>query len=565
MYLGTSCKSFKPGLPLTCRNYLKSAIGPGSHVALCRTQLPISSFCEKMSDHKQDINRGAVIGLDIVLDSDERELAKVGKKGVLRRNFAFFSILGFSCTLIITWEGMLSVFVFGLFNGGPGGLIYGFLFVWLGYAAVVASMGELVSMWPTAGGQYHWTSRLASERYKNVLSYVTGWQSVIAWQALCASAGYLTATAIQGVIINSQRSYVPERWHGTLLVFAIMLLCFIFNTILAKQLPIVENIVLIWHVTLFIVILAVLATLSPQKSASADVWKLFLNEGGYESKGLSFFVGLITPVFAFSGVDGAVHMSEEIKNSSRILPWAMLGSIGVNGIMGFSMLITILYCIGDIENALNTPTGFPFIEILTQGTSSVTGGTVLSALIVTMFAHATMNVVASTSRQLWAFSRDNAVPFASVISHIHPTMKIPLVSICITTTTTCLLSLINIGSATVFNAIVSLTVAGFFGSYILPFSLLLYARIYQPEKLQFGPWRLGKMGVWINGFAILFSIIVMFFSFWPTSVPVTAANMNWSCLLWGATMIFAGCFWVMHGRGVYKGPIMETGIMDAVV
>ena len=68
-----------------------------------------------------------------------------------------------------------SVFIFGLLNGGPVRLLYGFLFVWLGYAAVVASMGELVSMWPIAAGQYHWTYRLAPDRYKSVLSYVTGW------------------------------------------------------------------------------------------------------------------------------------------------------------------------------------------------------------------------------------------------------------------------------------------------------------------------------------------------------------------------------------------------------
>lgn len=68
-----------------------------------------------------------------------------------------------------------SVFVFGLMDGGPAGLIYGFLFCWLGIATVIATMGELVSMWPTAGGQYHWTYMLAPDRLKNVLSYMTGW------------------------------------------------------------------------------------------------------------------------------------------------------------------------------------------------------------------------------------------------------------------------------------------------------------------------------------------------------------------------------------------------------
>jgi hypothetical protein len=149
-------------------------------------------------------------------------------------------------------------------------------------------------------------------------------QSVIAWQAVLASGGYLTATILQGLVINSQPTYTPQRWHGTLLVIAIIAVCLVFNTFLARWLPKVESAVLMLHITLFIIVLVVLTVMSPNKSSSADVWALFLNAGGYESKGLSFFVGLITPVFAFSGADGAVHMSEEIRNSSRVVPWAMM-------------------------------------------------------------------------------------------------------------------------------------------------------------------------------------------------------------------------------------------------
>lgn len=48
---------------------------------------------------------------------------------------------------------LLSIFNVGLQDGGPAGLIYGFLFCWIGYTAVVASLAELVSMIPTSGGQ----------------------------------------------------------------------------------------------------------------------------------------------------------------------------------------------------------------------------------------------------------------------------------------------------------------------------------------------------------------------------------------------------------------------------
>lgn len=134
------------------------------------------------------------------------------------------------------------------------------------------------------------------------------------------------ATAIQGLVINSRPAYGPERWHATLMAMAVVLVCLSINSFLAKGLPRVETATLFLHVSLFVVILVIITAMSPEKSSDRDVWALFLNDGGYESKGLSFFIGLITPVFAFTGVDGAVHMSEEVRNSSRVVPWAMLGT-----------------------------------------------------------------------------------------------------------------------------------------------------------------------------------------------------------------------------------------------
>jgi hypothetical protein len=55
------------------------------------------------------------------------------------------SILGFSCTVLITWEASLTLFLIGLNNGGSAGLIYGYLLVWAGNFAVFASLSELVS------------------------------------------------------------------------------------------------------------------------------------------------------------------------------------------------------------------------------------------------------------------------------------------------------------------------------------------------------------------------------------------------------------------------------------
>jgi amino acid permease len=60
------------------------------------------------------------------------------------------------------------------YSGGPAGLIYGFLIIWLGNFSVFICIGELASAVPTAGGQYHWVSLLAPRSNKKFFSYITG-------------------------------------------------------------------------------------------------------------------------------------------------------------------------------------------------------------------------------------------------------------------------------------------------------------------------------------------------------------------------------------------------------
>lgn len=85
--------------------------------------------------------------------------------------------------------------------------------------------------------------------------------------------------------------------------------------------------------------------------------------------------GKIDWLFLGGGVGG--FKAEEIENAAYIIPRSMIASVFVNGTLGIGMLIAILFCLGDLDSALATPTGFPFIEIFTQATYSRTGGTLM--------------------------------------------------------------------------------------------------------------------------------------------------------------------------------------------
>ena len=76
--------------------------------------------------------------------------------------------------------------------------------------------------------------------------------------------------------------YVYERWHGTLMTIAVILFVAIFNTFLAKHLPLVEGMVLCLHIAGFVAILIPLWVLGP-KASNHDVWTQFLDGGNWGS------------------------------------------------------------------------------------------------------------------------------------------------------------------------------------------------------------------------------------------------------------------------------------------
>ena len=66
-----------------------------------------------------------------------------------------------------------------------------------------------------------------------------GWLCFTGWQGAICAVCFLTGTVIQGLIILNNESYVPRAWHGSLLIIAIASFSVIFNTVLAKRLPLV--------------------------------------------------------------------------------------------------------------------------------------------------------------------------------------------------------------------------------------------------------------------------------------------------------------------------------------
>ncbi|KAI8962018.1 amino acid transporter [Daldinia sp. FL1419] len=512
-------------------------------------------------------------GKKSIIDRDNQTLTRLGKVPVLKRNFALMSILGFSCTVMNTWEGELVLFLQAYENGGSAGSIYGFIIVWIGTLCVFATMGELASMAPTSGGQYHWVYMLAPNNWRKFTSYFIGWLTVIGWQAAVASLGYLAAGLIQGVAVMGNPDYVPLPWQKLLLLYASVAFAVFINTVVSSALPKVEGLVLILHILGFFAILVPLVYLSPHKSAE-EVFTSFSNGGGWPTQGLSFMLGMIAAVFNFLGADGAVHMSEEIQNASVIVPRAMIFTVLLNGTLGFGSLLALLFCIGDIDSALKSPTKYPFMAIFQEGVGSQRGAQAMASILVVLNLFAMVSLMATASRMTWSFARDRGLPGWFYISKVEPKTSIPVIAIVLTTIISYLLALITLGSSVAFNDIVSLTVNGLDGAYLIGNSLLLWRRLtggIRPynrentaltntnhENLSWGPMKIPEpFGTVVNAFGCAFLVVMLFFSFWPTHINPTAESMNMSSLMVGATLIWSVIYYAVWARKVYSGPVIE--------
>lgn len=164
------------------------------------------------------------------------------------------------------------------------------------------------------------------------------------------------------------------------------------------------------------------------------------------------------------------------------------------------------------------------------------------------------------------------------LAQVDPRTNVPVWAIAVTSVVACLIGLINIGSAVVYNAIISVAVSGLYSSYLMAASLLLYRRCGKGYKLPdpsalpaladttagdgqtlaWGPWHVpGVFGIINNVFAVLFMLVVWFFSFWPPATPVTPATMNYASLMTGGVALLSIIYYLLWAKREYKGPQME--------
>ena len=152
-----------------------------------------------------------------------------------------------------------------------------------------------------------------------------------------------------------------------------------------------------------------------------------------------------------------------------------------------------MFCLGDINAVVNSPTGQPYIAVVLNATQSVAATKALAALILILVVSCSVNGVTTTSRQLWSFARDGGLPFSSCLSQVHPGLDVPINAMAVSMVFITCLTAIAIGREVAYGIFISLNSSGLLTSYIICIACILQKRL-QGEALPPSRFKLGKAG-----------------------------------------------------------------------
>ena len=224
--------------------------------------------------------------------------------------------------------------------------------------------------------------------------------------------------------------------------------------------------------------------------------------------------------------------AEEVRNAAEVTPKTMFWSYVLNVPLAFAMLLVVVFAMTDIATA--TTEAFPFVWIL-QNSLSVAGAQAITAIMFILVFMIATSCFASTSRQLFAFARDDGMPFPMWMKKVNPKLNVAANACWVTWGYTVVMSLIYLGSPVAFNAIISLAIVALMATYAISIGCVLWRRITLPHTLPPVFWSLGKWGLAVNGIGLTYAIYSFFWAFWPIYWDPTAEEVSAvsECLVMG--------------------------------
>jgi amino acid transporter len=473
---------------------------------------------------------------------DARDLERLGYGQQLFREMGGFSNFAVSFSIISILTGAVLLYGYGLKFAGPIVNSAGWPIVSLLTLAVAASMAEIASAYPTAGGLYFWAWRLGGRTW----AWTTAWLNMIGQVSITAGINVAAAMYLIGAVTRilglPADTAVPLFGKATSWSFQLFVMLLILVPQIAANLWGVRLIARLsdlsvwWHIGGVLLIIAALALFGRHHNSAAFLFSYhptanvlassqnmavgetsitsplfrllpFLKTLYASSPALLLFVlALLQAQWTYTGYDASAHMAEETKHSRMNSAWGIVLSVAVSAVAGYAMLLVLTWCIpnGDVAATADDP--YPVLYIVTHNLAPMLANVIALVIGIAMWLCGVASVT-SMGRMWYAFARDDGMPGARWLKRVSGRHHTPHVAIIVTS----LLSVLVCLYAAAWTVVTSISTICLYLAYGIP--IYLNARNRRRKSGEWmtasiAPWSLGRWSRPINGIAIGWILLI---------------------------------------------------------
>ncbi|KAF2211392.1 hypothetical protein CERZMDRAFT_85555 [Cercospora zeae-maydis SCOH1-5] len=499
-----------------------------------------------------------------IRDEDDRELARIGYEPELQREFGRWSTLSYAISILGVLGSQPATYGVPITVGGPSTAVWAW-FVGSIMAYMIAScVAELVSAYPTAGGMYFVPARIVPQKHLPIWTWIIGWCNFLGQACGVASIAYtlgqmtLAMRSMRSRMVDGAYEFSPQPYQ--IVLIALLMLC-VFGVICSLTTKGLHRLI-IWFAPINILAtIGIIVTLLVMTEDKRDAQFVFLDVrdgSGYGSKGFSFLLGFLNVAWVMTDYDGTTHMSEETHDAAVRGPDSIRWAVIISGVQGFALNVVFTYCLTEtyMDDIVGSPTGLPIAQIFLNAAGK-DGATIMLFFVMLIQFFTGASAMLANSRMAYAFARDEALPFSSIWSKVNKMTGTPVYAVWLVVGFCACLNLIGIGSTQTITAIFNLCAPCLDLSYI---AVILARLIYEDSNTYVpGPYTLGK---WLptkprSIIAISWVLLISVVLFCPTSIPVTATNMNYAVVVAAAVAVFALSWWFLGANKYYTGPRLK--------
>lgn len=435
---------------------------------------------------------------------DVRTLHRIGYAQELLRRMDGFSNFAVSFSIICILAGGVTSFHVGLCSVGGASIGLGWPLSCLFSLAVAATMGQVASAFPTAGGLYHWASILGGR----------GWGWGTAWFNLIGLVTVLAAINV-GTYLFTMGAFGPAL--GVDLQAATPTARFVYQLVGVSAITLSQAMInhrgirLTSRLTdfsgyLILAVSAILTIALVAWSSSLDVSRLvtFTNFSGYgtdpanpvwpktDNLAWLFALGCLLPAYTVSGFDASAHTAEETVSAATNVPRGIVRSVAVSGIAGWIMLCAVVLAAPGLDQTAQRGDG-AFVWIVESVLPRPLAAALLVGIAVSQYLCG-LATVTSASRMTYAFARDGGLPRSDLLREVHAIHRTPVPAIW----SVALASILFTIYTPVYATIAAACAIFLYISYVVPTALGFVA--HGRTWTQMGPWQLGR---WYRPLAVV--------------------------------------------------------------